>query len=431
MRRIATALCAAGVATALLAPGTASAAFGPDGSFGGPGSGNGQFNHPQAAAVGPQGQIYVADTNNSRIEAFNSSRAFIANVTGSPPPLDVAVDPNNVIYASSSGRVDRWTILLNVPVQLTPLTVAGGNGIAVDSSGAIYVSDKQGGVIRKYDGAGNLQATLGSGQLSQPEGLTADASGVYVADTGHSRIVKFNSAGTLAGTWTMPSYTIVAGGSSSTGTVQPHDVAVAGSGKVFAPDASNNLFAIFNADGTLNRLVGAPASDPSNPCGVVTPWGLATGGSTLFVVSTGENKVRVFDDNAPSGCPAVNFGSGGGVTPGGGGSGGVAGVVSDRSRPRLSLSGFPRGRCARKNFAFSIHAEDDVRVARIILFVNRRRVDSQAVNQQFWNVKVRIPVSKVRSQLPRGASVRVLIQVKAIDTSGKTARIKRAFRICA
>jgi sugar lactone lactonase YvrE len=435
MRRIATALCAAGALLALLAPGTASAAFGPVGSFGSSGSGNGQFNHPQAAAVG-QGQIFVADTNNSRVEAFNSSSgAFTNNLTGSPPPLDVAVDSNGVIYASSNGRVDRWVILLGIPIQQAPITAQGAYGVAADPSGtAFYASDKQGGVIRKYDLAGNVQATIGANQLSQPEGMTADASGIYVSDTGHARIVKFDFAGNLVGTWTMPSYTIVAGGSTFTGTVQPHDVAVGSSGKVFAPDAgtNSNLVAIFNADGSLNRLIGSPVSDPNNACRVSAPWGVATSGTTLFVVSTGENKIRVFDDNAPTGCPAVNFGSGGGINPGGGGGGkgGTAGAVSDRTPPTISFSGLPGKRCVRKNFTLTIHARDDVLLRKLTLYVNRRRVDSQLIYQQYWDVKVKIPVRKVRSALPRGAKFRVLIGVRVIDQSGKQSRVERAFKIC-
>jgi hypothetical protein len=39
-------------------------------------------------------------------------------------------------------------------------------------------------------------------------------------------------------------------------------------------------------------------------------------------------------------------------------------------------------------------------------------------------------VRKVRSQLPAGTSVRILIEVRVTDTSGKRARAKRSFRIC-
>jgi sugar lactone lactonase YvrE len=155
------------------------------------------------------------------------------------------------------------------------------------------------GVIHKYNPVlGNFLGDIGAGQLTAPQGMTADATGVYVADPGNGRIVKFDANGNVLGTWTMPTYTVVAGGSTFNGRIEPHDVAVDGSGRVFAPDAGthSNLVAVFGANGTLQQIFGSPDSDPGNACTFDAPWGLAVNGSTLYVVSTGENRVRVLDD---------------------------------------------------------------------------------------------------------------------------------------
>jgi hypothetical protein len=77
-----------------------------------------------------------------------------------------------------------------------------------------------------------------------------------------------------------------------------------------------------------------------------------------------------------------------------------------------------------------VRASDDVQLGRFKLFVNRRKVANQAVNKQIWNVRVNFPVRRVRSQLPPGTSVRILIEVRVTDTAGKKARVKRSFRIC-
>jgi hypothetical protein len=437
MRRIATALCATGALLALLAPGTASAAFGPVTSFDGSGAQSAQFNHPQSAAVGGT-KVYVADTGNSRVAVYSPTGTF-QSMLGNPPssPQDVAVN-GSTVAAVGSGQLARWTLLgLPLPAISVPAT---SYGVAIDGSGGFYVSDTQAGVINRYNSLGQLQGPIGSGQLSQPRGLTTDAAGsIYVADTGNSRIVKFDAAGAIQGVWTMPNYTIVANGSTITGQMQPRDVAVDGSGRVFAPDAGtqSNLVAVFSPNSTLpndppQEVFGSPISDPGNACAVKSPWGLAVTGTALYVVSTGENKIRVFDDNAPTGCPAVNFGSGGGINPGGGGGGkgGTAGAVSDRTPPTISFSGLPGKRCVRKNFTLTIHARDDVLLRKLTLYVNRRRVDSQLIYQQYWDVKVKIPVRKVRSALPRGAKFRVLIGVRVIDQSGKQSRVERAFKIC-
>jgi hypothetical protein len=106
-----------------------------------------------------------------------------------------------------------------------------------------------------------------------------------------------------------------------------------------------------------------------------SPWGLAVTGAKLYVVSTGEDKVQVFDDTL-SPCPAVNFGTGGGINPPPSGGGGAA-AASDRAKPKLKLTGVPRG-CARHNFAFTIHASDDVLLKRLTLFINHRRLRTKS-----------------------------------------------------
>src|SRR3954454_19333740 len=74
--------------------------------------------------------------------------------------------------------------------------------VVTDSSGTVYVADTGHNQVEKYDSAGNLSATwksLGAGgTLSGPKGLAVDSSGnVYVADTGHGRIVKLSPAGSF------------------------------------------------------------------------------------------------------------------------------------------------------------------------------------------------------------------------------------------
>jgi hypothetical protein len=78
-----------------------------------------------------------------------------------------------------------------------------------------------------------------------------------------------------------------------------------------------------------------------------------------------------------------------------------------------------------------IHAADDVGISKLIVFVNRRRVASQPVaGHPTWNVRVNIPVRKVRRALTSGASVKVRIDAKVVDVAGKKADAKRTFRIC-
>jgi len=50
--------------------------------FGSFGTGNGQFQVPQGVAVDSAGNIYVADTRNSRIQVFDSSGNFLFKFGG-------------------------------------------------------------------------------------------------------------------------------------------------------------------------------------------------------------------------------------------------------------------------------------------------------------------------------------------------------------
>jgi tripartite motif-containing protein 71 len=71
-------------------------------------------------------------------------------------------------------------------------------GIAVDSSGNVYVADTNNNRIQKFDSNGRFLTTWGSkgsgnGQFDYPGDIAVDSSGnVYVDDINHDRVQKFN-----------------------------------------------------------------------------------------------------------------------------------------------------------------------------------------------------------------------------------------------
>ncbi len=138
-------------------------------SWGSSGSGNSQFNEPEGIAVdnsaGPdQGDVYVADGVNDRIEKFSPTGSFIT-AWGT--------------FGSGDGQ-------FNFP-----------HGVATDQAGNVYVVDYGNDRIEKFSSTGTFLETWGSsgsgvGQLSYPDDVAVDAAGnVYVSDTGNSRIVKY------------------------------------------------------------------------------------------------------------------------------------------------------------------------------------------------------------------------------------------------
>jgi len=183
------------------------------------GVGDGQFTNPADVAVDAAGNVYVADTNNHRIQKFDSDSSFLFMW-------------GNYCDAGTSapGVCDGK---FNSP-----------SGVAVDGAGKVYVADRLNDRIEKFDSSGTFLSKWGStgsgeSQFDLPFRLAADASGkVYVAEFGNNRIQKFDSNGSFLGEW----------GSVGTGEAQfsgPQGVAVDASGNVYVGDTGNQRIQIF------------------------------------------------------------------------------------------------------------------------------------------------------------------------------------------
>ena len=122
-------------------------------------------------------------------------------------------------------------------------------GIAVDSSGNIYVADVRNQCIQKFSSNGQFITKWGSygsgdGQFGDAYSVAVDTSGnVYVADGDSSRIQKFTSNGQFITEW----------GSYGTGDGQftggPPGIAVDSSGNVYAADKGSARIQKFTSNG--------------------------------------------------------------------------------------------------------------------------------------------------------------------------------------
>jgi DNA-binding beta-propeller fold protein YncE len=188
----------------------------PVASVGAPAGGDGSgadptLLEPLGVALSPSGAVvYVADTGAGRILRFSSSGRALGRL-GSvvlDRPVAVAVAPDGAVYVADAG--------LRRVFELSPLRGAllaswGGHGrgpgrfeepsgIAVDSAGAVFVSDRRLDRVQKFSSRGRLLAAWGSsgggpGQLSSPGGLAVDCRGaVLVADTANNRVLVFAGA---------------------------------------------------------------------------------------------------------------------------------------------------------------------------------------------------------------------------------------------
>ena len=137
-------------------------------SFGKEGSGDGMFTFPYGVAVSDGDEIVVADSNNHRVQVFDSNGTFLRS------------------FGHKGENVGEF----NRPF-----------GIATDKDRKIFVADKdnhrvqifswEGGHLGSFGGKGSLDS-----QLSNPWGLSLDSTGnIIVADAGNKLIKIFTPDG--------------------------------------------------------------------------------------------------------------------------------------------------------------------------------------------------------------------------------------------
>lgn len=145
-------------------------------------------------------------------------------------------------------------------------------GIAVDSSGNLFVADSSNHTIRKVTAAGVVSTLAGTAgttggvdaspaRFGEPFGVATDSVGnVYVADTNNNAIRKITPAGvvtTLAGGGGMGS---ADGTGSAAKFAEPHGVVVDGNGNVYVTDYNNSTIRKVTAAGVVTTLAGSVGS---------------------------------------------------------------------------------------------------------------------------------------------------------------------------
>ncbi|HTK73914.1 MAG TPA: IPT/TIG domain-containing protein [Gemmataceae bacterium] len=270
-----------------------------------------QFDAPAALAYDGKGNLYIADSQNHRIRriapdgvvttvAGNALPGFSGD--GGPAtsaelnrPTGVAVDSNGNIYIADSGnnRV-RMVFASGIIGTLagngnTALFGDGGNsalaalnrpqGVAVDSSGAVYIADTGNHCIRRVVNA--VIDTVASG-LRTPIGVAVDDSGsIWVADAGDGTVRQFLKGGTL--TAALPG---------------ARGIAIDAGGRVFA--AGTDRVVRVESDGSLTTIAGSGQccySGDGGPAGAARlngPWGVVSDSSgNLYIADSGNDAIRV------------------------------------------------------------------------------------------------------------------------------------------
>jgi DNA-binding beta-propeller fold protein YncE len=181
------------------------------------GSGSGQFQNPNSISVDPSGFLYIADTQNNRIQRFDSNGNFLSEKGGfgwAPEEFDrpVAVSSQNgldvFIADYNNHRIVRYDKDLHYLASFLSNEQWNENlqfgypmGVDLSVHGELFCLDTENNRILKLDVLGNPQISFGDfdageGRLIEPQRLIVTRSGkVFVSDTGPGRIVVFDIHG--------------------------------------------------------------------------------------------------------------------------------------------------------------------------------------------------------------------------------------------
>ncbi len=312
--------------------GTGSPGFSGDGGL----AGNAALNTPEGVAVDPAGNVFIADTYNNRIRQV-SPGGIITTVAGSGPmmgfgtalsngdngpavaaqlnnPGSLAVGPNGDVYVADENWVRRFhpggTIApvagtgacdpANDGGSAAAASVCQPAGIAVSSDGFIYITAGQ--VIRRVDPNGLIATVAGTGsigfsgdggaaidaQLNDPRGVAVDSAGnVYIADLVNTRVRRV-----LGGTpceLTVSSGSLVSDAAAASGSFTLDDA----SGCAYSV-ASDSSWLHLNSASQGNSGAAISYSIDSNPG--------SAGRQGSIKISGPDSSVRFFVFQAGGGC---------------------------------------------------------------------------------------------------------------------------------
>ena len=183
-------------------------------SFGRQGKKGGEFTHPRGIAFHNNGNIFVTDNNNHRIQIFSGEGAYVGSFGGKGSlasqfsnPLGLSVDSDgNIIVADAGNKL----IKIFSPDGKFLMKIGGQGSFTfpvhcVQCDRYLIVSDHKQHCIKVFDRNGNFQYKFGKqgggdGEFNNPVCLSANKSGhLMVCDKDNHRIQVFELNGKFVG----------------------------------------------------------------------------------------------------------------------------------------------------------------------------------------------------------------------------------------
>ncbi|MFC5865373.1 chitobiase/beta-hexosaminidase C-terminal domain-containing protein [Acidicapsa dinghuensis] len=271
-----------------------------------------ELDYPYGIGVDSAGDLYIADTSNHRIRKVNAATGTITTVAGDGT-------------AGNSGD--------GGPATSGEMTYP--YGIAIDASGNIYTSDWISGVIRKVTASTGVISTVAgnggagyagdggpatSATLYYPVDVAVDGGGnVYIADTDNYVVRKVSAATgiitTVAGKHTY-GYSGDGGSATSSELGFPEGVSLDSAGNLYIADVAANVVREVTATtGVINTVAGSGSpgysgdSGPATSATLNTPEGVVANpaGGGFLIADAINNRIRAvqYQVASPAFSPAA------------------------------------------------------------------------------------------------------------------------------
>ncbi len=230
------------------------------------GNENGMFLEPRGLATDAQGNLYVADTFNHRIQVFHPDGKYAWKVGEEGDGPSEFKEPNALTIDPDTGNVyiaDTWNrrvVLLNkdgIYVGATPALFYGPRGILFHpQTKRIYISDTGHHVIKLMRPDGEQEGEWGvtgggdgDDAFREPIGIALTPDGnIAISDTQNKRVKFYTPQGQLLKQWPIQTEWPGVGGFES-------HLACASDGTVFVTDPREGSVHVYSPDGELQRKI--------------------------------------------------------------------------------------------------------------------------------------------------------------------------------
>lgn len=272
-------------------------------AFGRTGQGQVEFIYPRAIDITDDGLLFVVDKT-GRIQRLNPEGKFLNEIkmplieAGKPTGLTIGPDGNLYVADTHYHRVVVFSPDGKLIKEFGRFGQENGcfiypTDIAFSGDGRIFVGEYGGNDrVSVFSELGDFLYCFGSpgtgdGQLARPAALCVDKSceRLYVADACNHRIAIYNFDGNVLG--------YIGSAGMATGQLRyPYDLTLLSDGTLVVCEYGNNRLQLFSPEGDSLAVYGRPGRQLGE---LAYPWGLAVDKQRrVFVVDAGNNRIQVW-----------------------------------------------------------------------------------------------------------------------------------------